>query len=85
MGLGEGASDSGDSTEKHHQEECRRAAAERTKRHKQGLAMMGKEYWLVDAEARAKLLGEVEPPDPDQPPWGIEIHVTVTGYNEFSC
>ena len=68
MGLGEGSSGSDDPTEQHHQGECRRAATERTKRHKQGLAMTGKEYWLVDAEARAILLREVEPPGLDQPP-----------------
>ena len=39
MGLGEKSSDSGDSTEKHHQEECRRAAAERMKRHRQVLVV----------------------------------------------
>ena len=65
---GERFTDSDDSTEKHHQEECRRAAAERTKRLKQGLAMTGKVHWLIDAEARAELLGEVEPPDLDQFP-----------------
>ena len=85
MGMGEGPSDSGDSTEKHHQEECRRAAADRTRRHKQCLAMTGKGHWLVDAEARIKLPGEVEPPDLDQFPWEICFHVTVTGYNEPSC
>ena len=80
MGLGEWASGSGDLTEKHHQAECRRAAAERTKRLEQGLAMTGKEYRLVDAGARTKLLGEVEEPsDLDQPPWEIYIHVTFNG------
>ena len=68
MGLGEGLSGSGNSTEKHHQEKCRRAAAEQAKRHRQGLAMTGKDHWLVDAGARAKLLGEVELPDLDQYP-----------------
>ena len=74
MGLGVGSSDSGDSTEKHHQEECLRARAEKTKRHRQGLAMTGKEHWLVDARARAKLLGEVS-----------DIHVTVNGYSAPPC
>ena len=68
MGLGEESSDSDDTTEKHHQEACRRAAAERTKCHRQGLSMTHKEYWLVDAGARAKLLEEVEPSDLDHPP-----------------
>ena len=68
MGMGEGPSGSGDSTEKHHQEEFRRAAAERTKRLKQAPAMTGKGNWFVDADARAKLLGKVEPPDIDQFP-----------------
>ena len=85
MGLGKGSSGSDDSAEKHHQEECRRAAAERTKRLKQGLAMTGKEHCPVDAEARAKLLGEVEPSDLDRSPWEICIHVTVTAYNKPSC
>ena len=44
MGLGEGPSDSGDSTEESNQEGCRRAAAERTKLFEQGLAMTGSEY-----------------------------------------
>ena len=51
-----------------HQVKCRRAAAEQTKRHRQGLAMTGNEHWLVDAGARAKLLGEVEVPDLDHSP-----------------
>ena len=61
------------------------AAAERTKRLKQGLAITGKGHWLVDAEACAKLLGEVEPSDLAQFPWEICTHVTVTGYSENSC
>ena len=85
MGLDEGSSESDDSTEKHHQEECRRAAAERTKRLKLGLAMTGKEYWLAGAKARARPIGEVEPSDRDQSPWEIFIHFTVTGYSESSC
>ena len=40
------------------------------------------EYLLVDAEARAYLLGDVELPDPDQRPWEIGIHVTVTGFKK---
>ena len=56
-------------TEKHHQGECRRAATERTNPLEQGLAMTDKGYWLVDAGARAKLLGEVDPFDLDQFPW----------------
>ena len=60
--MGEGPADSGHSTEKNHQEGCRRAADERTRRNEQGLAMKGKVHVLVDAEARAKLLGEIEVP-----------------------
>ena len=85
MGLGEGPFDSGDSNEKHHQEKCRRAAAEQAKRHRQGLDMTGKEHWLVDAGARAKLLGEVEVPDLDQSPCEIDIYVTVNGFSASSC
>ena len=85
MGQGEGPSDSDDSTEKRHQEGCRRAAAERTKRHRQGLAMTGKGHWLVDGGARAKLLGEVELSDLDQSSWGIDIHITVNGYSKPCC
>lgn len=59
MGLGEKSFKSCDSTEKHHQGGCLRACNEETKRHKQGLAMTGEVYWLVDAGARAKLLREV--------------------------
>ena len=77
---------SGDySAEKHHQEEFRRAAAESTKRHKDGLALTGKEHWLVGSEARAKFLWEVEPSYLDHFPWEICIHATVTGYNEHPC
>ena len=47
--------------------------------------MAGREYWLVDAGARAKLLGEVELPDLGQSRWEIDIHVTVTGYSEPFC
>ena len=68
MALGEGPSDSDDSTEKSCQEGYRCATAERTKLLGQGLAMAGNGYLLIDAEARAKLLGEVEPPDLDQSP-----------------
>ena len=85
MGLGEGSSDSDESTEKQHQEECRRAAAEQTKRLRQGLAMTGKRYWFVDAGARAKLLGEVGLSDLDQSPCEIDIHVTVNGYSASFC
>ena len=85
MGLGEGSSGSDDSTEMSYQEGCRRAAAERTKPLEQGLNMTGKGNWLVDAEERAKHFGEVEPPDHDRSPWEICIHVTVTGYSEFTC
>ena len=48
-------SDSGDSTDERHQEEYARARADEMKRHKQGSAMKGKTYLLIDAEARAKL------------------------------
>ena len=74
LGLGEGSSDSGGSTEKGHLEGCRRAAAERTKPSEQGFAMTGKEYWTADAEAR-----------PRSTPWEICIHVTVTGFNKPLC
>ena len=84
MGMGKGLSDSGDSTEMHQQEECRRAAAERTGHLKKSFAMTGKGHWLVDAEARAILLGKVGPSDLDKFPWGIHIHLTVTGYSESS-
>ena len=47
--------------------------------------MTGKEYLLVDAEARAKLLREGELPDLDPSQWEIEIHVTVNGYSRHSC
>ena len=47
--------------------------------------MKGKEYLLVDAGARAKLLGEVELPDLDHSPWEINTHVTANGYSESSC
>ena len=66
--IGEGFSDFGDSTETSYQAEYRRAAAERTKLFDQVLAMTGMEYRIVDAEARAKLRGEVEPPYLDHPP-----------------
>ena len=62
-----------------------RARAEETARHRQGLAMTGKEYLLVDAEARAKLLREGELSDLDPSPWEIEIHFTVNGYSQPSC
>ena len=60
MGLGEGPSDTDNSTEKNHQEKGRRTTAEQTERYRQGLAMTGKAHWLVDAKTSAKLLGEVE-------------------------
>ena len=82
---GEGPSDSGDSTEKHHQEKCLRSRAEETKRHRQGLAMTGKKFLLVDAGARAKLLGEGELSNLDRSPWEIDICVTVNGYSEPFC
>ena len=47
--------------------------------------MTGKENWLVDAGARTKLIGEVEPSDLDYSPWVIEIHVMVNGYSASSC
>ena len=71
MGLGEGSFDTGDSTKKSYQEGCRCAAALRTKPLDQGLAIKNKEYWLVDAVARAKHLGEVEHSYLDQFPWRI--------------
>ena len=54
MGLGEGSSDFGDSIEKHHQEKCLRARAEAAKRHRQGLAMTGREYLPVDVSYLGK-------------------------------
>ena len=62
-----------------------RARAEEPARHRQGFAMTGKEYLLVDAEARAKLLREGELSDLDPSPWEIKIHVTVNGYSQSSC
>ena len=47
--------------------------------------MTGRDYLLVDAEARAKLLLEGELPYLDQLPWKIDIHVTVNGYSQSSC
>ena len=44
--------------------------------------MTGKEYRLVDAGARAKLLGELEPPDVDRPPREICIQVTANGISK---
>ena len=46
---------------------------------------MGKEHWLVDAGARAKLLEEVKPPDLDQSRWEIDIQVTASGYSAPPC
>ena len=85
MDQGEESSDSGDSTEKRHQEKCLRARAEETARHRQGSAMTGNAYLLVDAEARAKLLREGGLSDLDPSPWEIEIHVTANGYSQSSC
>ena len=47
--------------------------------------MTGKGHLLVDAEARAKLLREVELSNLDPSPWETEIHVTVNGYSQPSC
>ena len=47
--------------------------------------MTGKEYFLIDAEARSELLREKELPDLDHSPWEIGIHVTVNGYDQSSC
>ena len=55
--MGEVPSDSGDLTEKNHQEQCRRAATERTRRNKQGLAMKGEVQMPGDVGACAELLG----------------------------
>ena len=41
--------------------------------------MTGKEYLLIDAEARTKFLQEGELPDLYHSPWEIDIHVTVNG------
>ena len=79
MDLGKASSDSEDSTEKRHQEKCLLARADEMERHRQGSAMTGREYLLVDAEARAKLLREGELSDLDPSPWEIDIHVTVNG------
>ena len=72
-------------TEKNRHEKCLRALAEGTKRHRQGLAMTGKENWLVDAGARAKLSGEGALSDLGHFPWEIDIHFKVTGCSEPSC
>ena len=85
MGLGGESSYSGDSTEKYHQEKCPCARAEETERTREGLAMTGKDYFLVDAEARAKLPREVELSDLDHSPWEIVTYVTVNGYSKSSC
>ena len=82
MDLGEESSDSSDSTETRHQEKYLLARAEETERHRQGSAMTGREYLLVDADARAKLFREGELSDLDQSPWEIDIHVTVNGYSQ---
>ena len=49
--------------------------------------MTGKGNLLVDAGARAKLLGEVELFNLDHSPWEIDIHIAVNdyGYSESSC
>ena len=78
-------SDSDDSTEKRHQEEYLRARAEKTERHRQGSAMTGKEYLLINAEARSELLREEGLTGLDRSPWAIDIYVTVNGYNRSSC
>ena len=83
--MGERYSDSGDSTEKNHLEECRQAAAERTRHNGQGLAMKDKVRVRADAEARAKLFREVEVSDTDPRPEGIQASVAVTGHSESSC
>ena len=43
--------------------------------------MTGKEYLLIDAEARSELLREEELSVLDHSPWEINIHVAVNGYN----
>jgi len=40
---------------------------------------------LVDAEARANLLAEVEIPDVDPRPDNNEVSVTAPGYSEYPC
>ena len=47
--------------------------------------MTGKEYLLIDAEARAKLLREEEMSDLDHSPWKIDTHVAVNGYSQSPC
>jgi len=51
----------------------------------EGAAMKGKEYWLIDAEARSELLRGRDLSDLDSYPWKIEIEVTVNGYIRDSC
>ena len=85
MDLGEEPSGSGDSTEKHHQEKCLRARAGEAGHHRQGLAMIGREYVPVDAEARAKLFREGGLSGLAHSPWEIDIHVTVSGYSQSYC
>ena len=74
-----------DSTEKRHQVKCLLARAEETERNRQGSAMAGWKYLLVDAEARAKLLREVELSGLDPSPWEIYINATVSGYSLSPC
>ena len=62
--------------ENRHQEECRRESTERTK---------VKVHVLVDLEARAHLFGGGGVSDIDPRPNGTEVHVTATGYYEYSC
>ena len=54
-------------------------------RHRQGSAMTGKDYLLLDAEARANLLREGELCALAHSPWEIDIHVTDNGHSQSSC
>ncbi len=50
-----------------------------------GAAMKGKEYWLINAEARSEILRGRDLSDLDSYPWKIEIEVTVNGCIRDSC
>ena len=47
--------------------------------------MAGREYMLINAQARSELLREEELSDLDHSPWEIDIQVTVNGYDQSSC
>ena len=62
-----------------------RAHIETTERHRQGLAMMGNEHLLLNAEERAKLLQEEGLLNLDPGPLKIDIYVTVGRYDKSFC